>query len=72
MEPTKWIHWVEIWHSGREGWNQVHSLQWETTDDELLAREYAREVKDDHPGSHVRVASQLKGSSNVFHFWITG
>ncbi|MEV0732356.1 hypothetical protein [Polymorphospora sp. NPDC050346] len=55
MSSSKRSYHVDIQHPGRNEWNQIHGLAWETTKDLEEARQYAKRVAVDHPGSQVRI-----------------
>jgi len=54
-------YWVEIQHPGSTDWNHIHCPDWETTDSLGDAWDYAVQVRDDHPGSEVRMVERIDG-----------
>lgn len=59
---------VEIRHPGGD-WNHIHRPDWETTRNEATARQYAEAVKQDHPGSAVRL---IRVTMFEWHTFATG
>lgn len=62
-----WMYRVEIRHTtdatdtGWTDWVHIHCPQWETTDAYPDAMAYARRVRDDHPGSQIRIVETADG-----------
>lgn len=59
-QPSRWVtmYRVEVDHGG--GWVRKHPAGWEETPDEAAAYTYADRLRDDHPGSGVRVLEEAR------------
>ncbi len=56
-----YTYWVEVRHPGSGDWVHIHSPAWETSESYADAATYATSVRDDHPGSRVRIVERLDG-----------
>lgn len=62
---TAYTYLVEIAHPGGE-WHQIHCPAWETTGSYPDAMAYALTVRDDHPGSRVRILETAEGMGDQY------
>jgi hypothetical protein len=58
---TVFTYWVEILHPGSTDWTHIHCPDWETCNAYADAMAYAIRVRDDHPGSQVRIIERAEG-----------
>lgn len=52
---TIFTYWVEIDRPEPMGWTHIHCVDWETCNAYGDAMAYAIQVRNDHPGSRVRI-----------------
>lgn len=54
-------YWVEIRHTADHDWTHIHTPDWETSESYADTMAYAIRVRDDHPGSQVRIVETANG-----------